>query len=209
MRKKSVGLLGNAEGRKKPVAFTEDTAVPPESLADFIMEFRALLDAHGLDYGMFGHVDAGVLHVRPALDLCDPEQEVLLRRISDQVVALTAKYGGLMWGARQGLSLRIQPRLLRRAVGRAATGQGAFDPANRINPGKICMPYGSGASLVSVDGPKRGKFDRQIPIAVRELYTGAGLQRQRSVFHLRDRLPMCPSVKISRDRRHSPRGGLA
>lgn len=38
MRKKSVGLLGNAEGRKKPVAFTEDTAVPPESLADFIME---------------------------------------------------------------------------------------------------------------------------------------------------------------------------
>ncbi|MFK0667450.1 FAD-binding oxidoreductase, partial [Aeromonas salmonicida] len=98
MRKKSVGLLGNAEGRKKPVAFTEDTAVPPESLADFIMEFRALLDGHGLDYGMFGHVDAGVLHVRPALDLCDPEQEVLLRRISDQVVALTAKYGGLMWG---------------------------------------------------------------------------------------------------------------
>ncbi|MFB0625717.1 FAD-linked oxidase C-terminal domain-containing protein, partial [Aeromonas hydrophila] len=57
-----------------------------------------LLDAHGLDYGMFGHVDAGVPHVRPALDLCDPEQEVLLRRIYDQVVALTAKYGGLMWG---------------------------------------------------------------------------------------------------------------
>ena len=109
MRKKSVGLLGNAEGRKKPVAFTEDTAVPPESLADFIMEFRALLDAHGLDYGMFGHVDAGVLHVRPALDLCDPEQEVLLRRISDQVVALTAKYGGLMWGARQGFRSEYSP----------------------------------------------------------------------------------------------------
>jgi FAD/FMN-containing dehydrogenase len=24
---------------------------------------------------MFGHVDAGVLHVRPALDMCDPQQE--------------------------------------------------------------------------------------------------------------------------------------
>jgi FAD/FMN-containing dehydrogenase len=47
---------------------------------------------------MFGHVDAGVLHVRPALDMCDPQQEVLMKQISDDVVALTAKYGGLLWG---------------------------------------------------------------------------------------------------------------
>ncbi|BBR10240.1 FAD-binding and (Fe-S)-binding domain-containing protein [Aeromonas caviae] len=208
MRKKSVGLLGNAEGRKKPVAFTEDTAVPPESLADFIMEFRALLDAHGLDYGMFGHVDAGVLHVRPALDLCDPEQEVLLRRISDQVVALTAKYGGLMWGEHgKGFRSEYSPAFFGELWEELQRVKGAFDPANRINPGKICMPYDSGASLVSVDGPKRGKFDRQIPIAVRESYTraldcnGNGL-----CFTFETDSPMCPSVKISRDRRHSPKG---
>src|SRR5690606_24619002 len=68
MRKKAVGLLGNVAGEIRPVPFVEDTAVPPENLADFIFEFRALLDAHNLTYGMFGHVDAGVLHVRPALD---------------------------------------------------------------------------------------------------------------------------------------------
>ncbi|WP_429081148.1 D-2-hydroxyglutarate dehydrogenase YdiJ [Aeromonas bivalvium] len=208
MRKKSVGLLGNAEGRKKPVAFTEDTAVPPESLADFIMEFRALLDGHGLDYGMFGHVDAGVLHVRPALDLCDPEQEVLLRRISDQVVALTAKYGGLMWGEHgKGFRSEYSPAFFGELWEELQRVKGAFDPGNRINPGKICMPYGSGAELVSVDGPKRGKFDRQIPIAVRESYTraldcnGNGL-----CFTFETDSPMCPSVKISRDRRHSPKG---
>ncbi|MGE6209465.1 FAD-binding and (Fe-S)-binding domain-containing protein [Aeromonas media] len=208
MRKKSVGLLGNAEGRKKPVAFTEDTAVPPESLADFIMEFRALLDGHGLDYGMFGHVDAGVLHVRPALDLCDPEQEVLLRRISDQVVALTAKYGGLMWGEHgKGFRSEYSPAFFGELWEELQRVKGAFDPANRINPGKICIPYGSGAELVSVDGPKRGKFDRQIPIAVRESYTramdcnGNGL-----CFTFETDSPMCPSVKISRDRRHSPKG---
>ncbi|HAI04880.1 MAG TPA: hypothetical protein DCM39_03755, partial [Pantoea sp.] len=43
MRKKAVGLLGNAKGRAKPIPFVEDTAVPPESLADYIVEFRALL----------------------------------------------------------------------------------------------------------------------------------------------------------------------
>ena len=98
MRKKAVGLLGNTDGSQKPLAFAEDTAVPPENLADFIAEFRALLDSYNLHYGMFGHVDAGVLHVRPALDMCDPEQEKLLRTLSDKVVKLTAKYGGLMWG---------------------------------------------------------------------------------------------------------------
>ncbi|MHC3400689.1 D-2-hydroxyglutarate dehydrogenase YdiJ [Aeromonas veronii] len=208
MRKKSVGLLGNAEGRKKPVAFTEDTAVPPESLADFIMEFRALLDAHGLDYGMFGHVDAGVLHVRPALDLCDPEQEVLLRRISDQVVALTAKYGGLMWGEHgKGFRSEYSPAFFGELWDELQRVKGAFDPGNRINPGKICIPYGSGAELVSVDGPKRGKYDRQIPLAVRTSYTramdcnGNGL-----CFTFETDSPMCPSVKISRDRRHSPKG---
>ncbi|MFM5427432.1 FAD-binding and (Fe-S)-binding domain-containing protein [Aeromonas veronii] len=208
MRKKSVGLLGNAEGRKKPVAFTEDTAVPPESLADFIMEFRALLDAHGLDYGMFGHVDAGVLHVRPALDLCDPEQEVLLRRISDQVVALTAKYGGLMWGEHgKGFRSEYSPAFFGELWEELQRVKGTFDPGNRINPGKICIPYGSGAELVSVDGPKRGKYDRQIPLAVRTSYTramdcnGNGL-----CFTFETDSPMCPSVKISRDRRHSPKG---
>ncbi len=62
--------------------------MPPENLADFIVEFRELLDAKSLNYGMFGHVDAGVLHVRPALDLCDPHQEALMHEISDEVVKL-------------------------------------------------------------------------------------------------------------------------
>lgn len=98
MRKKAVGLLGNSKGAAKPIPFVEDTCVPPEHLADYITEFRALLDSHHLEYGMFGHVDAGVLHVRPALDMCSPEQEMLMKQISDDIVALTAKYGGLLWG---------------------------------------------------------------------------------------------------------------
>ena len=52
-----------------------------------------MLDAKGLQYGMFGFMlDAGVLHVRPALDMLSPEQERLMREISDEVAALVAKY---------------------------------------------------------------------------------------------------------------------
>ena len=59
LRKKGVGLLGNLSGERRPIPFVEDTAVPPENLAAYIKEFRAVLDEHGLFYGMFGHVDAG------------------------------------------------------------------------------------------------------------------------------------------------------
>src|SRR3990167_1327123 len=59
MRKRAVGLLGNVEGQARPQPFVEDTAVPPEHLADYIAQFRALLDGVGLEYGMFGHVAPG------------------------------------------------------------------------------------------------------------------------------------------------------
>lgn len=51
------------------MAFVEDTAVPPEALADYVSEFRAILDRYDLSYGMFGHADVGCLHVRPFLDM--------------------------------------------------------------------------------------------------------------------------------------------
>ena len=69
LRKKGVGLLGNTSGRRKPLPFVEDTAVPQKYLAKYILEFRELLDSYNIEYAMFGHIDVGCLHVRPALDL--------------------------------------------------------------------------------------------------------------------------------------------
>jgi len=209
MRKKAVGLLGKAQGSQKPLAFAEDTAVPPENLADFIGEFRALLDGYGLNYGMFGHVDAGVLHVRPALDMCDPEQEKLLRTLSDEVVKLTAKYGGLMWGEHgKGYRSEYGPDFFgEQLFNELRKIKTAFDPLNKMNPGKICTPIDSDEQLVSVDDTKRGFYDRQIPVTVKDSFTavidcnGNGL-----CFNYDADSPMCPSSKITKDRRHSPKG---
>ncbi len=209
MRKKAVGLLGNAKGQRKPLPFAEDTAVPPENLADFIMEFRALLDSEQLSYGMFGHVDAGVLHVRPALDMCDPQDEKLLRKISDGVVALTAKYGGLMWGEHgKGYRSEYGPAFFGDELfAQLRRIKAVFDPFNRMNPGKICTPWQSTDSLVSVDGQKRGYFDQQIPIQVRQSFEAATSCNGNGLcFNYEENSPMCPSSKISKDRRHSPKG---
>ncbi len=209
MRKKAVGLLGATKGRRKPVAFAEDTAVPPEHLADFIMEFRAILDAEQLHYGMFGHVDAGVLHVRPALDMTQPDDEVLLRKISDQVAKLTAKYGGLMWGEHgKGYRSEYAPQFFGELLyGELQKIKAVFDPDNRLNPGKICTPWGSQAELVSVDAKKRGTYDRQIPIQVRDSYEAAmSCNGNGLCFNYDTTSAMCPSYKATGDRRYSPKG---
>ncbi|WP_133407131.1 D-2-hydroxyglutarate dehydrogenase YdiJ [Parashewanella tropica] len=208
MRKKAVGLLGATKGKRKPLAFAEDTAVPPENLADFIMEFRALLDSHKLNYGMFGHVDAGVLHVRPALDMCDPNDEKLLKVVSDEVAALTMKYGGLMWGEHgKGVRGEYAPAVFGEELYQIQCQiKRAFDPDNRLNPGKLFAPDG-GELKYNVDSKKRGSFDREIPVNIRDSFpdvmncNGNGL-----CFNYSPQSPMCPSYKATGDRIHSPKG---
>ena len=212
MRKKAVGLLGATQGRRKPIAFAEDTAVPPAALADFIDEFRALLDSHGLQYGMFGHVDAGVLHVRPALDMQSETDEMLVRIVSDEVVKLTAKYGGLMWGEHgKGFRSEYGPEFFgEQLFNELRKLKAAFDPLNRLNPGKICTPYADTAHLdgmVSVDDTKRGWFDKQIPIATQQAYqTAMDCNGNGLCFSYAAHTPMCPSYRVTGDRRHSPKG---
>ncbi|CAO1665912.1 FAD-binding oxidoreductase [Halomonas sp. NYA30] len=217
MRKRSVGLLGNVQGEKRPIPFVEDTAVPPEHLADFIAEFRAALDARGLSYGMFGHVDAGVLHVRPAIDMKDPEQEKLIRAVSDEVAALTKKYGGLLWGEHgKGVRSEYAPKFFGELYPSLQRVKAAFDPYNQLNPGKIASPAEGGEliakdsdpDLLTVDGvPMRGQFDRTIDERAWQAYDAAVYCNGNGAcynYDLDD--PMCPSWKATRDRRHSPKG---
>ncbi|MFK3909187.1 FAD-binding and (Fe-S)-binding domain-containing protein [Pseudomonas monteilii] len=209
MRKRSVGLLGNVEGEVRPQPFVEDTAVPPERLADYIAEFRALLDGHGLAYGMFGHVDAGVLHVRPALDMKDPAQAALVKPISDAVAELTQRYGGLLWGEHgKGLRSEYVPGYFGELYPALQRIKGAFDPHNQLNPGKICTPPDSADGLTPVDGVTlRGELDRTIDERVWQSFGSAvHCNGNGACYNYDPDDAMCPSWKATRERRHSPKG---
>ncbi|WP_293268737.1 FAD-binding and (Fe-S)-binding domain-containing protein [Neptunomonas sp.] len=209
MRKKAVGLLGNAQGQERPIPFVEDTAVPPENLADFIMEFRAVLDSHGLAYGMFGHVDAGVLHVRPAIDMKDEAQESMIREITDQVVALTQKYHGLLWGEHgKGVRSEYSPAFFGELYVELQRIKGVFDPHNQLNPGKIATPVIGGAELLKIDAVQtRGQLDRQISAKTRDTYNSAMFCNGNGACYNYDpKDSMCPSWKGTRERIHSPKG---
>lgn len=208
MRKKAVGLLGNVEGEIRPVPFVEDTAVPPENLADFIAEFRAVLDEYNLTYGMFGHVDAGVLHVRPALDMKDPAQEKMVRIITDRVVALTQKYNGLLWGEHgKGVRSEYAPAFFGELYPQIQRIKAAFDPYNQLNPGKIATPAAEIPLLKIDEVTTRGQQDRKIPVQVWQGYSeGMHCNGNGLCYNWNPNDAMCPSWKGTRERKHSPKG---
>lgn len=158
---------------------------------------------------MFGHVDAGVLHVRPALDLCDKQQVLLFKYISDTVAELTRKYGGLIWGE-HGKGIRsyygekfFTPELWQelRYI------KFLFDPNNRLNPGKICTPLNNNQPLYSILSPMRADNDRQIPLKMRDEFSGAmNCNGNGLCFNFDVHSAMCPSMKVSHNRVFSPKG---
>ncbi|TPV96626.1 MAG: FAD-binding oxidoreductase [Myxococcales bacterium FL481] len=209
LRKKGVGLLGNTKGDRRPIAFVEDTAVPYEHLADYILDVRRVLDGRGLRYGMFGHVDVGCLHVRPALDMKDPKDERALRTISDEVARIVKRYGGIMWGE-HGTGYRSEYSALyfgEELDQEKRNVKALFDPRNQLNPGKLAVPAGSDSRLVSVDGLKRGAFDRKIAAAAYDRFeTVVACNGNGACFDYDPNAVMCPSSKVTRDRIHSPKG---
>jgi FAD/FMN-containing dehydrogenase/Fe-S oxidoreductase len=210
LREKSVGLLARLGGARQGIPFVEDTAVPPERLADYVAEFRALLDRHNLQYGMFGHADVGCLHVRPFLDLRDPAQAALIRPISDAVAQLTKSYGGLLWGEHgRGFRGEYSPLFFGDLYPELVQLKTVFDPDNRLNPGKLAAP--AGHAVDRIDGvPLRADADRDIADANAQAFDRAVACNGNGACHAWDALDvMCPSYKATRDRAQSPKGRAA
>ncbi|MDF1760450.1 MAG: FAD-binding and (Fe-S)-binding domain-containing protein [Coxiellaceae bacterium] len=209
LRKKSVGLLAKTNGRRQPVSGVEDTVVAPEKLADFIKEFRAILDEHNLRYGIFGHVDTGCLHVRPAYDMNNPEDEQLYFNIIAKVAELTKKYGGLMWGEHgKGMRSQYVPMFFGDELyDELRKIKQAFDPSHQFNPGKIATPYNSDETVVPLQSTLRANFNRDIHPSDYELYQKAlSCNGNAACFNYDYNSAMCPSYKVSRDRCYSPKG---
>lgn len=212
LRKKGVGLLGRSQGPRKPIPFIEDTVVPPAALESYIREMRALLDSEGLTYGMFGHVDVGCLHVRPALDMTDEADAARMIRISDGVAKLVHSYGGIIWGEHgKGFRSHYTPAFFGEELyADCCRIKEAFDPYNQLNPGKIAVSPQTTQQLASIHAPTRGELDRQIGSQTRHAFSKA-IECNGNAACLdaaRDRV-MCPSSKVRGDRRHSPKGRAA
>ncbi len=215
VRADAVGLLakvvvGAPERSARPTAFVEDCAVPVAQMCHFIAEFRSVLDSFGVEYAMFGHADVGCVHVRPALDLTNPDHEALIRDITDRVVEVVKDHGGVLWGE-HGRGFRgdsVDAFLPESTIHLMRRVKSAFDPDDIFNPGKLYRPLGTEQPIVALDAVSlRGHADRRVPIEVRSEFdsafacNGNGLCHHHSATEV-----MCPSYKASGDPALSPKG---
>ncbi len=211
IRKAGVSLLMGKVGDAKPVAFVEDTAVAPEKLPAFFDRFNAILKAHGTAGACYGHADVGCLHIRPILNVKEVSEIEKLRSIAAEVADLVIAFGGAMSGEHgDGLARSKWNEQLFGPEVYAAFGEikRAFDPGNRMNPGKVVAAPDPGADLrigpsyhalepesTTFDFDAQGGFARAV-----ELCSGVGACRKT------DTGTMCPSYMVTRDEEHTTRG---
>ncbi len=143
VRKDTLGLLMNVEGNYKPLPFIEDTCIPPRFLAEYVEKVEAICTKYNRRMVSYGHAGAGVLHIRPFLDINQEEDQQILLAISGEVFDLVKSYGGA-WSGEHGDGL-VRSYKLREFYGDAVyDGFGEikriFDPQALMNPGKIVNP---------------------------------------------------------------------
>ncbi len=98
LRKAGLGVLSNYPGDRKPVPVTEDTAVTPEALPQYIDEFTRMMERLGLTCVYYAHVGSGELHLRPVLNLKDPCDVELFHTVALETARLVKKYKGSLSG---------------------------------------------------------------------------------------------------------------
>ena len=215
VRKVGLGILMGVRGDAKPIPFIEDAAVPVEHLADYITEIYDYAHATGVDQvAMYAHASAGCLHVRPLVNLKSAQGVRQLRQIAERSLELVLKYQGTTSGEHgEGL---VRSEFSEQLFGERLTEafkqvKAAFDPQNRMNPGKIVNPpcmddesllrYGSKYRVpyepqkTAFSFQTDGGFARAV-----EMCNGAGVCRKLGQG------VMCPSFQATRDEIHSTRG---
>ena len=159
----------------------------------------------------YGHADVGCLHIRPIINVKTDEGVETLRAIAREVSDLVVEFGGAMSGEHgDGLARSLWNRKLFGPEVYAAfeAVKRAFDPANRLNPGKVVGDADPGDNLrigpdyhphepdqTVLDFSGQGGFARAV-----EMCSGVGACRKT------DGGTMCPSYMVTRDEKHTTRG---
>ena len=134
-----IPTLYRLEGSLRPLPFVEDVAVPPESLPDFLVAMQNVLKSHQVTASLFGHVGHGQLHIRPFLDLANPQDVLKMQGLATDLYEAVLDARGTISGEHgAGLS---RTWFLHRQFGPLydvfREVKRLFDPQNVLNPGKV------------------------------------------------------------------------
>ncbi|MEA3479897.1 MAG: FAD-linked oxidase C-terminal domain-containing protein, partial [Bacteroidota bacterium] len=211
LRKAGVGVLSNLPGDAKPVAVIEDTAVKPEDLPKYMEEFRGILHKYDVECVYHAHIGTGELHLRPVLNLKDPNDVQRYHDIALDTASLVKKYNGSLSGEHGDGRLRGQfiPLMIGESNYQLLKEiKKTWDPDGIFNPGKITdtpdmrsnLRYEPGQDTRQIETVFDFSQDQGMMRAV-EKCNGSGDCRKSAIIGG----TMCPSFMASRDEKDTTR----
>lgn len=195
-----------------PIAGWEDAAVDPLRLGDYLRAFQALVDRYGYETCLYGHFGDGCVHARITFDLRSAEGVQVWRGFLREAAQLVVDFGGSLSGEHgdgqakaEFLPIMYGPELMQAM----AEFKAIWDPANRLNPGKVVNAYRADENL------RLGPAYKPVTLQTKLTFTspeGDGMQRaiERCIGMGKCRSleggTMCPSYRATREEKCSTRG---
>ncbi|WP_168791759.1 FAD-binding and (Fe-S)-binding domain-containing protein [Paraburkholderia aromaticivorans] len=208
----SAVALSVDSGTPDPIVGWEDAAVDPLRLGDYLRAFQALVDRHGYETSLYGHFGDGCVHARITFDLRSAEGVATWRKFLREAAELVVEFGGSLSGEHgdgqakaEFLPIMYGPELMRAMEQFKAI----WDPANRLNPGKVVHAYRADENLRMGPAYKPVTLQTRLTFASQE---GDGFQREieRCIGMGKCRSleggTMCPSYRATREEKYSTRG---
>ncbi len=140
LRRAGLSLLTGRKGDAKPTTGIEDAAVRPKDLPAYVTALQSIMVPLGLEASYYGHAAAGLLHVRPILDLHSADDVKKFRQLANEVSALVACFDGSLTGE-HGVGI-ARSEFMAEQLGDGLLAvmrdiKASFDPHNLFNPGKV------------------------------------------------------------------------
>ena len=143
VRKSGLNIMMSMKGDGKPISFIEDCAVPLEDLAEYTDRLTRVFEKHGTTGTWYAHASVGCLHVRPVVNLKDPEGAPKMRAIAEEAFEMVREYKGSHSGEHgDGLARSDFHKDMfgERMIKNFEEVKDLFDPDQFLNPGKIVRP---------------------------------------------------------------------
>lgn len=211
MREAGLGVTSKIPNEPDFYPGWEDAAVPAHRLGEYLREFQQKLQEYGYNASIYGHFGQGCVHCSINFDLFTAEGIRNYRNFVTEMAKIVTRYGGSISGEHGDGQARGE--LLSIMYGEEIVQafwdfKSAFDPRNRMNPGKVVHPNRLDENLRW--GVDYEPWEPQTFMPMREdrgtfhyaanRCVGAGVCRKH------DKGTMCPSYMVTKEERYSTRG---
>ena len=189
----------------------EDSAVPPDKVGPYLRDLCRLYEKHGYKGALYGHFGQGCIHTRITFDFLTAAGIANYRSFMDEATSLVVQYGGSLSGEHGDGQSKAEflPKMYGAEICQAFRAfKRIWDPAGKLNPGKIVDPYPItenlrlGTGFGPTDPATHFHFIHDEGSLTHAAMRCVGIGECRR----QEKGTMCPSYRATMEEKHSTRG---